>query len=161
MKKTILLSALLIISLVAKSQFNITGTVQDQPFTQYLTGARVTLFNVDTTFFRESRADVSGNYSFTNIPANTYSLGVSYLNKEYQQLTINIYTDSTFNFRLAPETQQGQWDIIVQSPEALGGTDLEYCNLMEIYFIVTAPKTLLFSIPKPTTPCPYKATPPY
>ncbi len=124
MKKIILFTTLFIISFTAKSQFNITGTVQDQPFTQSLMDARLTLFNIDTTFFRESRTDISGNYSIFNVPANTYSLGVSYLNKEYQQLTINISTDSTFSFGLLPETQQGQWDMIVQAPEPLGGTDL-------------------------------------
>lgn len=124
MKHVILFATLIITSITANSQFNITGNIQDQPFTQYLPGARITLFNVDTTFFREARADVSGNYSFTNIPANTYSLGVSYLNKDYQQLTITISTDSSFNFGLSPELQQGQWDIIVQAPEPLGGTDL-------------------------------------
>ncbi|MEO5572809.1 MAG: galactose oxidase-like domain-containing protein [Bacteroidia bacterium] len=124
MKKTILLSALLVISLAAKSQFNVTGTVQDQPFTQFMSGARVTLFNADTTFFRETRVNGSGNYSFTNIPANVYSLGVSYLNKQYQQVSLNVSANTTHNFSLLPETQTGQWNVIVQSPEPLGGTNL-------------------------------------
>ena len=124
MKNLSLFLCLLITSFSAKSQFSITGALTDQPFTQVLQDVRLTLFNADTTFFRETRSDIAGNYSFSNIPANTYSLGVSFLNKEYQQITINLAANASYNFTLLPETQMGQWDIIIQSPEPLGGTDL-------------------------------------
>lgn len=124
MKKivTILIAASTCIN--SHAQFNISGSVKDFPFTQWIYSARITLFNSDTTFFRETRTDASGVYAFQNIPVNNYSIGVSYLNKDYQQLNVNIASDSSFDFDLLPEIQPGQWDIIVQSPEALGGTDL-------------------------------------
>ena len=124
MKNLVLLSLLTLVTLTAKSQFGINGIVSEQLSTQKLQDARITLFNADTTFFRETRSNASGNYTFSNIPANTYSLGVSYLNKEYQQISMNLSSDSTYNFTLFPETQKGQWDVIIQSPEPLGGTDL-------------------------------------
>ena len=124
MKNLIIILWLIMISFIAKSQFSIIGAIAEQPSTQILQGARITLFNADTTFFRETRSSVTGNYTFSNIPANTYSLGVSFLNKEYQQISINLSSNATFNFTLLPETQMGQWNVIIQSPEPLGGTDL-------------------------------------
>ncbi len=124
MKKILFLSFLITLPLIAQSQYRITGVVQDQTFTQYVAGARITLFTKDTIYFRETRTDASGKYSFVNVPANTYSLGIAKLNKEYRQETVKISSDSSFDFGLLPETQQGKWDVIVKSPEALGGTDL-------------------------------------
>jgi len=125
MKKIILIFIFLALTVKANSQYSIGGIVRDQPFTQFMVSARMTLFNSDTTFFREIRADMSGVYSFTNIPPGSYSIGCSYIGKEYQQNNIivsgNIFN---YNFNLVPETQPGVWNIIVQSPEPLGGTDL-------------------------------------
>ncbi len=126
MKQSLLLFFLLFtLNLKSNGQFSIGGAVRDQPFTQWMTGARVTLFNSDTTYFRETRVDVSGIYRFTNIPAGNYSLGCSFLAKEYQQVSITVAGNIfSYDFNLVPETQLGRWDIIVQSPEPLGGTDL-------------------------------------
>lgn len=123
--KAFILFILLTITVKANSQFNIGGVVKDQPFTQWMSGARVTLFNSDTTFFRETRVDNSGTYSFSNTPSGSYSLGCSYIGKEYQQVNINVKGNfSNYNFNLVPESQPGIWNIIVRSPEPLGGTDL-------------------------------------
>ncbi|MDQ3019048.1 MAG: DUF1929 domain-containing protein [Bacteroidota bacterium] len=125
MRKIIFICIILIIAINANSQFNIGGVVRDQPFTQFMVNARMTLFNSDTTFFRETRADTSGIFSFSNIPSGNYCVGCSYIGKEYQQNIIvvsgNIFN---YNFNLVPETNPGIWNIIVQSPEPLGGTDL-------------------------------------
>ncbi len=125
MRKIILIYFLLLIAVKANSQFSIGGIVSDQPFTQLMVNARMTLFNSDTTIFRETRADTTGIYAFTNIPPGSYSIGCSYVGKEYQQNSI-IVSGNIFNhdFNLVPETQPGIWNIIVQSPEPLGGTDL-------------------------------------
>ncbi len=125
MKQLLWFSLFFTLSVKVFSQFSIGGAVRDQPFTQWMAGARVTLFNNDTTFFRETRVDTSGIYQFMNIPGGNYSLGCSFLEKEYEQMSITV-SGNVFNydFDLVPETQAGQWDIIVQSPEPLGGTDL-------------------------------------
>jgi len=49
MKKFIFLFILLTITVKANSQFKIGGVVKDQPFTQWMAGARVTLFNSHNT----------------------------------------------------------------------------------------------------------------
>lgn len=125
MNQTVLLFFFLTLTTRANGQFNIGGAVTDQPFTQWMTGARVTLFDNDTILFRETRVDTFGQYRFTNIPAGNYSLGCSFPEKEYVQMSIAVSgNDSSYDFSLVPESQPGQWNIIVQSPEPLGGTDL-------------------------------------
>ena len=126
MKKIILLLAFLIPSLKGISQFYIIGSVADSATGLQIPNVRVTLFNNDTTFFREERTLTNGTYLFNNVPANIYSLGAAYVGEDYKQIILNLINDTVlaYQFQLANETQKGQWDIIVQSPEPLGGTDL-------------------------------------
>lgn len=105
------------------AQFSISGLISDQSVP--ISGARVTLFNNDTTFFQEERSDNSGVFQFFNVLAGTYTIGVAKLNYAYvDSVKLVNSTVSNFNIFLSPETEKGNWDIIVQSPEALGGTDL-------------------------------------
>ena len=122
MKKIILLLAFLILSLKGMSQFYIIGSVVDSLTGLPISNVRVTLFNNDTTFFREERTAAAGNFVFNNIPANTYSIGAEYIGEEYRQITLNLIRDTVlaYQFQLPPETQKGQWNVIVQSPEPLG-----------------------------------------
>ena len=109
----------------AEAQFNIGGEVKDAPFTQWLVGARITLFNIDTTYFREARVSSTGTYSFQNVPPGNYTIGASYPGKEYATISANVTSNFFYyNFNLVVETQPGIWQTIVQSPEALGGTNL-------------------------------------
>ncbi len=89
--------------------------------------ARVTLFNVDTSWFWETRTDANGKYLFENLPAGgpylffgVASPGFAY----FQNATPGILGLIVHDAQLEPETEPGQWDVIMQSPEALGGTDL-------------------------------------
>ena len=102
---------------------NLSGTITDSSG-NHVVGARVTLFNADTSYFLEERTGGVGTYFFTNVPASNYRLGVSHPGKEYQQISLALSSDSVVDVTLLPETQPGQWDIVVQAPEALGGTDL-------------------------------------
>ncbi len=88
--------------------------------------ARVTIFNNDTTIFYEARTDVNGGYVFNNLETITYKHGIAKAGKEYveRNLTVNPSTTYIFKDTLLPETETGDWEIIMQSPEALGGTDL-------------------------------------
>ena len=90
MKKIILLLPFLIPSLKGMSQFYIIGSVADSVTGLPIPNSRVTLFNSDTTFFREVRTVAAGNFVFNNIPANTYSIGVAYVGEEYRQINLNL-----------------------------------------------------------------------
>lgn len=105
------------------AQLYVSGIVDYQ--VQPIKNVRVTLFNKDTSFFKEERTNALGKYQFTNIPPGVYTIGIEI--PEYNYLDSNINLNSSlvdFNFSLKPETEKGKWDIIVQSPERLGGTDL-------------------------------------
>jgi hypothetical protein len=106
-----------------QSQNTISGQVTDTTLA-VVPGARVTLFNTSQTYFQEERTGTTGTYSFVNVPAGNYFLGVAKLNKEYVQQAITVSTNVTVDIMLHDETQAGIWNIIVQSPEALGGTNL-------------------------------------
>jgi hypothetical protein len=75
--------------------------------------ARVTLFDISLSFFKEVRTDGQGQFSIANVSAGTYQLGVSALGFEYQEITIAVEASNVTNdFFLGPETDTGQWTII-------------------------------------------------
>ena len=114
---------LLFVSTNAYCQNTVSGQVNNTALAA-VPGARVTLFNVAQTYFQEERTNATGRYTFSNIPAGNYLLGVEKINKEYVEQLISVTTNFAVNITLSNETQPGIWNIIVQSPEALGGTNL-------------------------------------
>lgn len=135
-----------------KSQFSISGNVTSQSLS--IVNARVTLFNTDTSFFREDRTLSSGNYLFSNIPTGAYTLGVAKLDHEYFDTLISLTASvANLHITLSSESNKGMWDVIMNSPERLGGTDLGilmpngniyYCHDTEdpFYFDPTANDTI-------------------
>ena len=122
-----------------------------------ISNARVTLFNNDTSLFRETRTDINGRYVIDNLPGGGPYLffGVSSLGREYfQNATTGIIDTLEWNAVLLPETNTGSWEIIMQSPHPLGGTDLGivmpdgsiyYCHSTKdpFYFIPSENDTLI------------------
>ncbi|HKR05298.1 MAG TPA: T9SS type A sorting domain-containing protein [Bacteroidia bacterium] len=107
----------------AYSQFPAFGQVNDIS-TIGIPGARITLFDSSLTYFREIRTDATGAFSISNVPAGNYLLGAEKINKDYVQQSIVVPMSVPVTITLYDEIQPGQWDIIMQSPEPLGGTDL-------------------------------------
>jgi len=110
----------------AISAQTLTGTVTG-PGGAPVANARITLFNADTSLFRETRTDASGQYLFENLPGGGPYLffgaakpGLAY----FQNATTGIVGTVVHDAQLAPETQPGRWTTIMNSPEPLGGTDL-------------------------------------
>lgn len=100
------------------------GTVTDQNNAP-VAGARVTIFLVDTSKFRETRTDANGAYLFENLDPNYFMFGVAKPGFAYfENTTTSIVGTVTHNAQLAPETEPGKWHIVMDSPEPLGGTDL-------------------------------------
>jgi hypothetical protein len=105
------------------AQYSISGKITEQ--TQSISGARMTLFSNDTTYFLEGRSDSNGMFLFSNVPAGTYTIGVSHSKFNYNESNIIIDASiQNFNFALDRETEKGKWEVIINSPEPLGGTDL-------------------------------------
>jgi hypothetical protein len=83
------------------------------------------VFNADTSFFAESRSGLLGNYSFNNIPNGNYTLGVAKEGMDYVDTVLSIISNlSSIDFLLQTETHPGEWNVVLNSPQALGGTDL-------------------------------------
>lgn len=102
------------------------GTVTDE-LGAPVADARVTLFNADTTLFWETRTDANGLYLIGNLPGGGPYLffGVAKPGKAYfQNATTGIVGTVVHDATLAPETEPGDWETIMNSPEPLGGTDL-------------------------------------
>ena len=104
-------------------QYSISGQVNDS-LSIGIAGARITLFDSTLSYFAEKRTDVSGTFTINNIPAGNYSLGVEKISKEYFQQTITVPMSTQLGITLQRESQPGGWTTIIQSPEALGGTNL-------------------------------------
>ncbi|MEP6794661.1 MAG: carboxypeptidase-like regulatory domain-containing protein, partial [Saprospiraceae bacterium] len=124
--KNIILPLVFLLSVTGIKAQVLTGTIKDDQGTPVM-NARITLFNNDTTLFREARSDAYGRYVIDNLPGGGPYLvfGVAAKGKEYfQNTTTGILDTIRWDATLLPETNPGDWNIIIQSPEALGGTDL-------------------------------------
>ena len=104
-------------------QYSISGQVNDSSSIG-IAGARITLFDSTLSYFVEKRTDVSGTFTINNIPAGNYSLGAEKITMEYFQQTIIVPMSTQLGITLQRESQSGNWTTIIQSPEALGGTNL-------------------------------------
>jgi hypothetical protein len=105
------------------AQYTISGKITVS--SQSIGDARVTLFNSDTTYFVEERSDNIGIFSFSDVPFGTYTIGVAKSNYNYKESNVVINENiENFSFDLEPETEKGKWEVIIKSPEPLGGTDL-------------------------------------
>ncbi len=125
MKKFILLLSILPAAfLPSYSQYTIAGKVKTSTGTP-IANVRVTLFNSDTTIFFEKRTNANGIYIIKNVAAGSYTIGVAAIEKEYEEAPVNV-TGNIYglNFKLDNESQIGSWDVIIDSPEPLGGTNL-------------------------------------
>jgi len=120
----ILLFVLMTFAIGLSAQNTLSGTLTSG-ISQPVEGARLMVFNADTSFFAESRSGLLGNYSFNNIPNGNYTLGVAKEGMDYVDTVLSIISNlSSIDFLLQTETHPGEWNVVLNSPQALGGTDL-------------------------------------
>ena len=99
MLKSLILLNLVLSFCIANAQINLAGKISSNG--QNINGARVTLFNSDTTYFNEDRTNSIGEYLFSNIESGEYKIGVAKSN--YNYIESNIIVNSTIqnlNFNL-------------------------------------------------------------
>ena len=89
-------------------------------------GARVTLFEIDLSFFRETRTAADGRYSLAVLPRGTYRLGVAHPGHEYFEAGVTIVVGrNVLDVSLIDETHPGEWQVIGNTlPELLDATDI-------------------------------------
>lgn len=122
-----LVSLSLSISAQCVLAIDVSGVVRENDMPQApIEDARVTLFDDALTFFEEDRSGVLGGFSFSDIPAGDYRLGVSALNFDYQETQITLISNNyNTTFFLEPEMEPGEWKIIGSTlPEFLDATDI-------------------------------------
>jgi hypothetical protein len=105
------------------SQNVVSGKVLDTQLTD-IQHARITLFTATFSSFEEERTNISGDFIFEDVSPGQYQLGIAKQSKEYVEVSITVPLPEPLSFILADETNRGLWKTIVQSPEALGGTDM-------------------------------------
>lgn len=88
------------------------------------------MYKADISFFAETRSDPSGTYQFSGVPADTYTLNASRADLAYSRSTVvtNGIDPEDRDVSVYTDTMRGQWDVIINSPEPLGGTNL--CTLL-------------------------------
>jgi hypothetical protein len=123
MKSISALLFLIVFSISTYGQFSISGSVSGG--SNPIQWARITLFDDAIVFFAEVRSDTMGNFVFDDIPQGTYTIGITALDLEYIEEPITVSSDvNNLLFTIAEEINEGEWTVIMESPEALGGTDL-------------------------------------
>ncbi len=116
-----------LLTLVATSAPAQTHTISGNVTTGSLPveAARITLFDPGLACFFETRSDVTGAWSLTDVPSGTFSLGVAARLYDYVETTETITSDATFDTALLPESNEGVWSIIGSTtPEFLDATDI-------------------------------------
>src|SRR5262249_1539371 len=75
--------------------------------------ARVTLFRDDLSFFRETRSDIAGRYSFDDVPDGVYRLGASARGLVYREQSVAVGGGSLASIAivLGPGSHKGRWRI--------------------------------------------------
>ncbi len=103
----------------------LTGTITDETGLPVI-NARITFYSPDTLLFWETRTNTEGQYLFSDLPFIAYPwLDVAAPGKEYYQVNTGGFMDTlNWDVALVPETHPGEWEVVMQSPEPLGGTDL-------------------------------------
>src|SRR2546422_3940179 len=125
----------------------VSGLVVEGLGSQGVENARVTLFNSDLRYFRETRTKSDGSFAFQYVGSGTYSLGVAALNYNYQERPVNVLAAPVTNlFTLTRETNGGRWTIVGNTePELLDGSGSG--NLLpsgEIFFCHDTEEPIMF-----------------
>lgn len=115
--------AVLLTSSFAIHAWDVTGIITDDTG-QPIEAARMTLFNADTTFFREVRSAADGRFRVEGVPAGIYTVGAAAPGRAYEEQAVTMTAGgATTDFVLGPDVHPGRWDVLGDPGERLGGTD--------------------------------------
>ena len=104
------------------------GTVSNSRSSSTVAGARVTLASAGATEVREVRTDSAGRYLIPGVPEGHYRLGASAPGLEYKEMALVIDQPlskprTDIDFSLGPDRHPGQWKVLGDPGESLGGTN--------------------------------------
>lgn len=114
--------AALLCPILSMAQFNISGTVSEN--STILPGAGIKLKNKGQSVIAGS----NGRYEFTNLPAGSYTLVVSYVGYATQEKTINLTGNTTVDFKLTALSFLAD-EVVVSATRASKNTATTYKDL--------------------------------
>ncbi|MEJ8800908.1 TonB-dependent receptor [Pontibacter sp. H249] len=124
MKKLLFVMAAIVLPLQLLAQFNLSGRVADAASGNALAGANVVLENTGTGV----ATNQLGNFVFSNLPAGTYTLNISYLGFEGQKVTVNLQQDEQVQVRLRAQVLQ-TGEVVVSATRASEKTGTTFTNV--------------------------------
>ena len=119
--------AVLLLPVLVKAQFSISGTVSEKSNTT-LPGATIKLKNKSAG----TTADKQGKYQLTNLKAGNYTLLVSYLGYQTIEKSITINADQTLDFVLVQSAFLAD-EVIVNATRANEKSATTYKNISKTY----------------------------
>lgn len=123
MKKLVIaVFAALLCPMLSMAQFNISGTVAEN--STVLPGAGIKLKNKGQSVVAGS----NGRYEFSNLPAGTYTLVVSYVGYATQEKTISLSANATVDFKLSALSFLAD-EVVVSATRASKNTATTYKDL--------------------------------
>ncbi|MEE1946290.1 TonB-dependent receptor [Pedobacter sp. KR3-3] len=123
MKKLVIaVFAALLCPMLSMAQFNISGTVAEN--SSVLPGAGIKLKNKGQSVI----AGTNGRYEFSNLPAGSYTLVVSYVGYATQEKTINLSANTTVDFKLSALSFLAD-EVVVSATRASKNTATTYKDL--------------------------------
>ena len=121
-KLVIAVFAALLCPMLSMAQFNISGTVAEN--STVLPGAGIKLKNKGQSVVAGS----NGRYEFSNLPAGTYTLVVSYVGYATQEKTISLSANATVDFKLSALSFLAD-EVVVSATRASKNTATTYKDL--------------------------------
>lgn len=123
MKKLVIaVLAALLCPMLSMAQFNISGTVAEN--NTVLPGAGIKLKNKGQSVI----AGTNGRYEFSNLPAGSYTLVVSYVGYATQEKTINLTANTVVDFKLSALSFLAD-EVVVSATRASKNTATTYKDL--------------------------------
>jgi Galactose oxidase-like, Early set domain/Secretion system C-terminal sorting domain/Carboxypeptidase regulatory-like domain len=120
-----ILSLIILVGLSEIKAQNTVSGILTKSMVQPVEGARLMIYNADTSLFVTTRSSLAGGFSFNNIPNGNYTLGVAKEGMDFLDTVLSITSNlSNLNFFLHPEIHPGKWNVLLNSPQTLGGTNL-------------------------------------
>jgi iron complex outermembrane receptor protein len=115
--------ALLLLPILTKAQFNISGKISEKAGHNSLPGATIRLKNQVSTI-----SDASGNYILKNLKPGNYTLTVSFLGYQSMEQSVNLTADQNLNFELTASVFLAD-EVIVRATRATDKSATTYKNI--------------------------------
>lgn len=116
--------AVLLLPLLTKAQFSVSGTVTEKTNSTPLPGTSIYLKGSTSGI----KTDAQGKYQLTGLSAGKHTLIVSFIGYETQQKTIEVKSDQTADFSLSPSVFLAD-EVIVMATRATEKSGTTYKNI--------------------------------